>query len=641
MYIRGFQRNAIYVDGFRLSSSTGIKLLPANMERVEILKGPSTMLFGQAEPGGIVNVIRKKPQEANFVQVEAGAGSFGRRDLNIDINRQLPIAEDIDVRMVVAEQAQANSGEIKDADKHLIASSMVWKFNPETTLDLGYEYQKSDQTITRDVQVFLPNQNFSGTTLDQILHQGRPDFGTKFTLLNAEINHYFNSDWHIRADYVWQNEDRHGVRATAGILQNTDLLFKSGELGSNYLLLSPANVMTIPIIIYPRAEGDYYAIGKIRSLYDQQELETANNASMAIDGTFSALSLVQRVTLGGSWYRQDILKSYLVEMSNPFAFQLWNQDEFLAALPDIAGRLADPLRPLGDFESRNFWLVYDEYGIFAQDNIELNDRWSLSAGTRYTITEGDYTVVDEANAIELPTYKKFSSQFGAIYKASDSKSYFANYSEALRANYQVDDVGSQPENPELSHQIEVGFKAQGFDGHLLSNFALFNINKDNIVDLSIVDDVRKSLAAQAINAKGVDYDFTWQISPAVDMLGTFSLIKPTIISGPYKDNSPALAAKQSASLFFHSVLGRGFECSSGINYVGKRFADNKNQFAIDPYATIDANLVYNLSGWVGKPKLQLSIKNITDKKYYTAVVGGVRQNPAEGRMLVGKVGMEF
>lgn len=62
MFIRGFQRHAIYMDGYRLSDSTGIKILPANIERIEILKGPSTLHYGQAEAGGIVNVVRKKPQ---------------------------------------------------------------------------------------------------------------------------------------------------------------------------------------------------------------------------------------------------------------------------------------------------------------------------------------------------------------------------------------------------------------------------------------------------------------------------------------------------------------------------------------------------------------------------------------------------
>jgi iron complex outermembrane recepter protein len=106
VFIRGFQRHAIYVDGFRLSDSTGVKMLPANTERVEILKGPSTLLYGQAEPGGIINVVRKKPQNSTFIHADLGVGSLGRRYASMDINSQVPAVENVNVRVVLAAEDQ-------------------------------------------------------------------------------------------------------------------------------------------------------------------------------------------------------------------------------------------------------------------------------------------------------------------------------------------------------------------------------------------------------------------------------------------------------------------------------------------------------------------------------------------------------
>ncbi|HWV16815.1 MAG TPA: TonB-dependent receptor [Cellvibrio sp.] len=642
IFIRGFRRHAIYIDGFRLSSSTGVKMLPANIESVEILKGPSTLLFGQAEPGGIVNVVRKKPQAKDFVAAEVGVGGLGYRDLSLDINRQLPLDEDVDVRLILARQEQAEAGDISDIDKGLAASSLAWKLSPATTLNLGYEYQQADQIITPEVQILRPLDDFAGLKLSDVLRQATPDFSSEFKLFSAEISHYFASDWQLRADYFWQHEYRRGVRATEGTLQNTDLLYKGDELGNDYLLLSPANLMTIPIILDPQSMYEnLYAVGKIRSLYDQQEYDIAHKASLTLDGTFSAFSWSHKLALGGRWQRQDVFKEYLVEMQNPFAGQLWDEDEFSDTLSDIAEVLSDPRRPYGDFEERNYWLLYDDYGIFIQDNMEVNDHWSLSAGTGYTITQGNYTAVGYADTLELPSYKKLSSQVGATFKPTANQSFFANYSEAMRANYHVDDIGSQPVDPELSNQIEVGFKGQGMDGRLLSSLAFFSVNKDNIVELAIIDNMRQATTAQSINSKGVDYDFTWQVSSSVDVLGAVSWLKPTIISGANKNNIPALAAQKSASFFIHNTATRQFEWGVGFNYIGKRFADNENKFSIDPYTTIDLNLAYSISHWAGKPKLQLSVKNIMDEQYDTAVIAGVRENPAEGRLLVGKVGVEF
>lgn len=642
IYIRGFRRHAIYIDGFRLGSSTGVKMLPANIESVEILKGPSTLLFGQAEPGGIVNVIRKKPQAKDFMAVEAGVGGLGYRDLSLDINRQLPLDEDIDGRLILARQEQAEAGDISDLDKSLAASSLAWKLSPATSLNLSYEYQQAEQIITPEVQIFRPMDDFAGLKLSDILRQATPDFSSEFKLFSAEISHYIASDWQLRADYFWQHEYRRGVRPTEGTLQNTDLLYKGDELGKDYMLLSPANLMTIPIILYPQSPYEnLYAVGKVRGLYDQQEYDIAHKVSLTLDGTFSAFSWNHRLALGGRWQRQDVFKEYLVEVQNPFAGQIWDENEFSYALYDIAEALSNPQRPYGDFEERNYWLLYDDYGIFVQDNIEVNDYWSLSAGTGYTMTQGNYTAVNYVDTIELPTYKKLSSQIGATFKPTANKSFFANYSEAMRANYHVDDIGSQPVDPELSNQIEVGFKGQGMDGRLLSSLAFFNIDKDNIVELAIIDNMRQAITAQAINAKGMDYDFTWQVLSSLDVLGAVSLIKPNIISGANKNNIPALAAQKSASLFIHNTVTRQLGWGMGFNYIGKRFADNENKFSIDPYTTIDLNLTYSMGNWAGKPKLQLSIKNIMDEEYKTAVVAGVRENPAGGRLLVGKVGVEF
>jgi iron complex outermembrane receptor protein len=99
-YIRGFRRHALYVDGYRSSDLTGLKLIPANIERVEILKGPSTLLYGQAEPGGIVNAVRKKPRDERFINTELGVGSYGRQYLSVDANS--PVIDDaLDMRVVV------------------------------------------------------------------------------------------------------------------------------------------------------------------------------------------------------------------------------------------------------------------------------------------------------------------------------------------------------------------------------------------------------------------------------------------------------------------------------------------------------------------------------------------------------------
>ena len=642
LFIRGFQRHAIYVDGFRLGDSTGIKLFPANTERVEILKGPATLHYGQAEPGGIVNVVRKKPQDDSFARIEFGAGTLGRQFANLDINGQLPVKSNIDVRLVLADDKQESAGELSDLEKQLVAPSLSWKASENTRIDLSYEYQSATQIWSRNFLVFAPFEDiFPGATLGEASKNAHPDFNTKFNLYHAELNHYFNADWHFTAKYFWQQEDRLGIRTSAEALLHTDTLIKPDELGRDYLLLIPGSEVVIPIVWHNPYTNLQYSVGKIRSLYDETATETSNNFIFNLDGNFEVGSTTHRLIIGGDWHRQDIYKKYTVETRDLFPGQLWYPDEFDAEVPYLANIIFDQNQPLGPLNNKDLGLIYDDFGGYIQDNIEFNDQWLLSVGSRYTIIRGDYTDFDENIVTELKTYQKFSSQLGLVFKPNENHSIFANYSQALRANYQIDQFGANPAEPELSDQIELGLKSQFWDGRLLSTMAVFDINKKNIMDLQFVDGVRTLLAAHEQEVRGIDLDVTAQFSPKLNVIGALSIIDPQITSGENSGKKPMLAAEQTASMFANYFITQNLSINSGLHYVSQRFGDNANRFWLNPYTTWDAGLAYRFSLFSNESKFQISAKNLLDTHYYTALLSGVRMNESDGRTLVASLKVEL
>lgn len=643
VFIRGFQRHAIYVDGFRLGDSTGIKLFPANTERVEILKGPSTLHYGQAEPGGIVNVVRKKPQDKQFVRAEVGVGTLGRQFINLDANDQLPTESDINVRLVIADDAQDSAAEISDIHRQLLAPSVTWKLSDNTTVDMSYEYQSATQLWSRDMLVFKAYEDvFPGATLGEVSKNAHPDFNTDFNLYHAELNHYFNADWHLTAKYFWQQEERLGIRTTAEALLHTDTLIKPDELGKDFMLLIPGSEVVLPIILHnPYTNLQQYSIGKIRSLYDEAATETSNNVIINLNGNLEIGHTTHNFLIGGDWHRQDIYKKYTVETRDLFPGQFWSDEEFGLELPYIASIIFNPNQPLGPLNNKDLGLIYDDFGGYIQDNIELNDKWLATLGTRYTITTGEYTDFDENIVTELKTYKKFSSQLGLVYKPSEQHSLFASYSQALRANYQIDQLGAKPAEPELSDQLELGLKSQFWDGRLLSTIAVFDINKKNIVDLKFVDGVRTLLAAHEQRVRGADLDITAQVSPKLNVIGALSLIDPQIASGENRGKKPMLAADQTTSLFANYLISKKLSINSGLHYVSERFGDNANQFSLKPYRTWDAGAIYKFELFSNEAKLQISAKNLLDTQYYTAILGGVRINESDGRTLVASVKVEL
>ncbi len=642
IYIRGFRRHAIYVDGFRLSDTTGVKMLPANVERVEILKGPSTLLYGQAEPGGMVNVVRKKPEGLSFFHSRFGAGSDGQRFVNLDLNGQAPVDTDINYRVILADEARDEAAEISDIHRQLIATSASWQWSPNTIVDLGYEYQKAEQVWDRNFAVFRPVEGvFDGAMLDDIAKQARDGFDTEFKLFSAELNHYIGADWRLQAKYFWHDEHRTGVRTTGDTLLKTDVFYKNNNWGNDYLLLIPGGQIALPILLDPRPSGVFYSIGNIRGIYDEEAFETQNNAAINLEGSFSTGDLIHHITMGADWHRQDLYKAYTVEVRNPFPLQTWSEADFGLALLDITETIFDPDRPLGDLELVDYHLLYDDYGIYVQDNIELNEQWVLSAGGRYTKTEGEFTDFADGVFTPLRTYNDFSSQLGLVYKPGDSHSIYASYSEALRANYHIDDIGPRAAEPELSNQIELGVKTLLLDGKLLANFAVFAINKKNIVDINVIEGIRTSMRGHEQQNAGFDLDFTWQVRPGFDVIGAFSMIDPEIVSGENEGNQPALAAEQTASFFARYQFKNGFEINGGYKYVSNRLADDENDYWLGEYALVDLGLSYRFDVIASQPVLALAVKNALDEQYYTAILDGVRMNESPGRSFVATLRIEL
>jgi len=646
-YIRGFKRNSIYLDGFRLGDSIGTKMLPANIERVEIIKGPSTLLYGQAEPGGVINFVRKRAERNSFTQLELGAGSFGKKMFEMDTNNPVEISDKIDYRLIASVEAKDTESEIDDIERQLFAASASYHLTSNTDLSVHYNYQHSEQTDPKDFLVANPfvdldGDSFPGATLADGIRTKRTGFTSDLTIFSAEISHYFASDWRLLVKYDWLDEDRVGVRSTAETLLNTNGLINP-ELNFDTFFVFGAELL-VPIEIVSDFSGDYYRIGKIRSLYDEAGFETAEKASVTFEGPLELGTFLHHLSLGVDWHQQNLYKGYLIEERLPGQNQLFPDSELDFYLADIFNDVFGVERALGDISVQEMRLLYDDYGFFVQDSIELNDQWILNAGTRLVKMQGEYTDLTLSTINQLQDYEHWSSQFGLVYKYSDKYSWFGNYSEALRSNYHLDDVGPANIDPELSYQFELGVKSLLDGGRFLSSFAIFQINKDNVVDHVLNQGLRTSLGLYSMRASGIDADFTWQINSSWDLMGALSVQSTDILNGPYKGTRVHMTADQIASLFAHYQYNPELAFNLGINYVGDREAQNRlvsaassveesvNDFRMDAFSSMDLSVIYDMSKFAIKnSKLKLLIKNLTDTQYFTATTPGVRENLAEGR----------
>lgn len=632
-YIRGFRRHAIYIDGFRSSDLTGAKLIPANLEHLEILKGPSTLLFGQAEPGGIVNAVRKKPREERFAMSETGVGSGGQRYITLDANTPV-IDKKLDARLVIFGEAQDKNAELSNIERSLFAPSATFHLSPKTQLWASYEYQWEARELYKNFTIIeFWDPSLGLITLDDGVKSARPGFDTTSQFVSLGLVHYFADNWQFDAQYFWRDEDRRGVRASVDKIVGSGLLYDLNEFSANTLLYFFGNKLVVPRTFFNAGFEPRSRIGIIRSIYDELGFETNNNIKMKMDGTFDLAGWTHHLMFGSEWYQQDLLKDYTIESRNLFPGQSWTEDEFDNELIIIVQTVADPSQPLGSLTRETVRLLYDDISLFAQDVIELDEQWVLTVGGRYSQLEGEHMDVNQQIITPLETYQQVSGQVGVVYKVDEDHSLYANYSEALRANYHLDEFGANRAPPERSDQIEAGLKSMLLDGRMQSTLGVFKINKFDVSQMAFM--IGQDLDTSAVQAdqviRGADLDVTLQASPKFDLLAGASILNAELVSGVNSRNTPVLTADRTLSFFGHYQLARDLELSGGIKHVSSRYLDNANINKIPAYETIDAALAWKKTLFEQEVTLRLGVINLLDEEYSLAGFYGSPPNLAEGR----------
>ena len=288
---------------------------------------------------------------------------------------------------------------------------------------------------------------------------------------------------------------------------------------------------------------------------------------------------------------------------------------------------------------------YSDYGLYAQNTIEWHHSWLSSLGARYTLTEGERNDVTAGNNQNLTTFEELSADLGLVYKPADPLSVYLNYSEGMQANYQLDDIGTTIDKPELSEQVELGLKFFGFDKRLISSLASYHIQKENIVSINFIDGLRQASVDAEQTSLGLDWDFSFQYNRSLDIIGALSISKPEITTGPNKGKTPALASQKVASLFanyrFSLKNNADLRLNVGVYYNGKRYGNSENTIELEDYTTVDLGATYTLPFKKIPWHLQLNASNIFDQQYITATEGAIRTNQGAGRTFILRMGIEL
>ena len=582
--IRGFTNYNVLRNGFASSDSF---TYGANVERVEVLKGPASVLYGQFEPGGVVNYVTKQPLSSPYYVAEFTAGSFSFYRSAIDLSGPLTTDKKLLYRLNVAYE---NSGSFRDFYHQEIVSVtpvITYKPSENTTLNLEYEYGRRRGTFDRglpsgSVFLTLPVSRFLGEPSDFL--------NLDYQRGTATVDHRFSQNLQLRSSFSVESTFDNNVYTQSG----TDF----------------------------EPDGRSVLRGKIANLNRRTE-----NYSWQTDliGKFNTGSIAHQLLLGLELRRNTDI--------NP----IFDTDD-LASI-DIFNPVYGA-RP-GTLNKRLFGTRINTTGVYLQDQVTLLSNLKLLVGGRYDLVFSDNSAkIGDADTTYTNFYDSaFSPRVGLVYQPIEPISLYASYSRSFVPNNATTFSGVQLE-PSRGTQYEVGIKSEFFDRRLSATLAAYDITKTNIPtqDLNNID---FSIAIGEVKSRGIELDVAGEILPGWKIIASgylndaFVSEDNTIPVGRRLENTPYHGATLWTTYEIQQGSLKGLQFGGGIFFVGSSIANQSDPFIVRSYFRTDAAISYKHDNW----RAALNFKNIFDIKYYDNQ--GYYLVPQAPLTVLGSISVEF
>lgn len=597
--IRGFTTPDfnIYRDGLRLGLQS---FETANLERVEVLKGPASTLYGRGAPGGLVNLATKKPLTDRHYAVSQQFGSYDFYRTTLDATGSLTSDGSLAYRTNFVYSDGNSFRDFVGNERIFVAPQLTWRLSGQTEFNFGLEYKKDETTGDRGIPAI--GNRPADVPISRFI--GEPDFSKQDAesyLAHFSWSHQFNDQWKLQQRFAAN-------------------------------MVDTFNRNIIPISL--RADNQTINRGLFNGLTERNTYTT----NIDLNGKFDLYGMDHNVLVGFDHLRFD---------SNRVA-------TFLASAPYITTlNLFNPVygnvRLPANLPINNYVAGQDEwYGVYFQDQVDLTKNLHFMFGGRHdwaTGANGSSTV--STPSMNSVSTEKFSPRMGLVYQPMEWVSFFANWSDSLGRNNGIS-TNNKPFAPELAEEFEGGVKTEFFDGRLNTSFVVYELTKTNVLtaDTSTADPSDQVAIGQA-RSQGIEFDFTGKLTEQLSLIGNYAYTDTEVL----KDDSGLKGKKlqnvpeHSSSLWLNYEFTGGFRLGTGTYLAGQRQANAANDFQLPGYARWDAMAGYQWKVGASKVTAQVNVNNILDKQYYkfADIYGNARFDamPGEPLTVFGSLKFEY
>jgi iron complex outermembrane recepter protein len=580
--IRGFQQfGGNLRDGFRDGFSV---IETANLERIEVLKGPASVLYGNLDPGGVVNYVTKQPLSDPFYAVGLQVGSFSLVRPTLDLSGPLNPDGTLLYRLNTAYERGGNFRDFdQEIERFFISPVVTWKISDRTDLTFELDYLNNKRPLDRGVIAF--GTGIANIPFDRIL--GEPDdFNEKTDFsVGYRLEHRFNDNWKIRNRFRFSSLDETSLITDFGRLNE-----ETGELSREFVTVD--------------ADDKTYAL------------------QTDIVGNFSTGAVKHTLVFGvdQSWQASDLFGTFAdapsINIFNP-VYRVVTRPARVQ-FPDSFSRVSET----------------NSLGFFLQDQVTLAENLKLLVGGRFDI-------INQISPSDEQEDQAFSPRVGIVYQPIQPISLYTSFSRSFEPNSGTRVDGSLLE-PVRGTQYEVGIRGEFLNGRLITNLAAYEITKSNL-GVTDPDNPQFSIPLGEQRSRGIELDVTGQIIPGWNIIASYAYTDARVTKddnlqpGNLIEGVPFNSASLWSTYEIQTGDFQGLGFGLGLFYVGERQGDLNNSFQVPSYVRTDASVFYRRDNW----KVGINVNNLFNVDYIEATQRRNRIDPGAPFTVRGTVSVEF
>ena len=580
--VRGFEPTQ-FLDGLPLPK--GVYANPKqetwNLDRLALLRGPASSVYGQTPPGGLLDMVSRRPSDVQSSEIQLQYGSDNHRQINFASTGKIDDAGQFLYGLSGVVRDSGTQVDHVDNKRYNIAPSLTWNIDDDTKFTLLTQFTRDDTGITSQ---FLPVQ---GTKIDmpfgKVSHHknlGDPDweyYDRTYYALGYAFEHRLNDVWQFK-----QN-----LRYT-----KSDLSFQGITVGS-----------------YPFTQVDNDGnVGRSTTIVDE------DISQFAVDNNFQA-----------DFATGDIRHTLLLGLDHQRSNT--NYTSIFGSAPDI--NVNNPIHGQPIVRPARSTAFYDynqktyQTGLYVQDQMAL-DQWRLTLGGREDWVHTGTKFINKADATNTDRDKAFSGNAAISYVFDSGFVPYLSYAESFQPTSGADASSTESLKPTEGKQWELGIKYQPPGSKTLLTAAVYDLTQKNVSVSSFVNGVSITSQTGEVKVKGLELEAVSDVTDNLKVIAAYTLAKSEVQNGADKGNRLQLMPNQQASLWadytWHSGVLDGFGIGAGARYTGNTYGDKANTWLgkADAYTVFDAAVHYDLGRLDNSLKgasLALNATNLLDKDY--------------------------